>query len=417
MRTPFVVMAVLGAALLGLWALTDSGAQPPAPVATAPVAVIAKRVEAIRGLRFDRVPEPVAVTPGQARREGLEDLDRTYPAKQRQADEEVLKLLGLVGPDVTLRDVSASTFSEGVAGYYDPRTKRLRTVEGAASGSRVLAEMILAHELDHALEDQRFGLELDETGGSDDGALARLALVEGSASALMYRYVDEHFTQEETLAGVLGGALADTGSLPPFLEAQLVWPYVGGQRFVEALLEKAGGRWSLVDLAERTRPPATTEQVLHPDAYLRVEAPHRVRLALGRVLGRGYQRVSAGRSGEFQTREILATAGGGGSADAAEGWGGDRYELWQPKDLEDCAAPCRRASVLASRWVWDTPRDEREFAAKLRQWVEDGLKATPAGEGTWTLDGSTVTVSRRAGAVTLVLAPARALARRIAAAR
>ena len=60
-----------------------------------------------------------------------------------------------------LRDISAETFSQGVAGYYDPRTKRLRIVKGAATGSRVLAEMVLAHELTHALEDQRFGLELE----------------------------------------------------------------------------------------------------------------------------------------------------------------------------------------------------------------------------------------------------------------
>ena len=120
--------------------------------------MIARRVEALRGLRFDAIPRPVAVTPEQARREGLEDLDRTYPVARRRADEQVLKLLGLIDPSMDLRDVSASVFSEGVAGYYDPRTKRMRTVRGAATGTRVLAEMVLAHELTHALEDQRFGL-------------------------------------------------------------------------------------------------------------------------------------------------------------------------------------------------------------------------------------------------------------------
>jgi len=420
MRTPFAVMAVIGAALLGLWALTDDGAAPPAPEAPpAPVAVIAERVQAIRGLRFDRVPEPASVTPEQARREGLEDLDRTYPSARRRADEEVLKLLALIEPEVSLREVSASTFSEGVAGYYDPRTERLRTVRGPATGSRVLAEMVLSHELDHALEDQRFDLDLAGSGGGDDRALARLALVEGSATALMYRYVEEHFTREEALAGALGGAFGGTASLPPFLEAQLVWPYVGGQRFVEALLERAGGRWTLVDLALRTRGPASTEQVLHPEKYLRVEAPRPVRLRVDALLGEGYARTSAGTSGELQTRAILATAGGGGSTEAAAGWGGDRYELWQPagRGRADCSAPCRAASVLVLRWAWDTARDEREFAAKLRQWVVDGLGARPAGAGVWTLDGSGVAVVRRGGAVTLALAPRPALARRLASAR
>ena len=51
-----------------------------------------------------RIPRPVAVTPAQARREGLEDLDRSYPAARRRADEEVLKLLGPDRPGVDLRD-------------------------------------------------------------------------------------------------------------------------------------------------------------------------------------------------------------------------------------------------------------------------------------------------------------------------
>src|SRR5687768_18602150 len=105
-------MAVLAALLLGVWWLTDGSAEEPAPEQrVAPVPVIAKRVEALRGLRFETLPKPVEVTPAQARREGLEDLDRSYPAARRRADEQVLKLLGLIDPSVDLREVSASVFS------------------------------------------------------------------------------------------------------------------------------------------------------------------------------------------------------------------------------------------------------------------------------------------------------------------
>ena len=58
--------------------------EPPTGPDTAPVPVIAQRVEALRGLAFDRVPEPVSVTPEQAQREGLEDLDRSYPEARRR---------------------------------------------------------------------------------------------------------------------------------------------------------------------------------------------------------------------------------------------------------------------------------------------------------------------------------------------
>jgi hypothetical protein len=403
MRTPLVIMAVLGVALYAVWAVTGSGSEPapppPLPKA-APISVIAQRVEKIRGLRFEQLPEPVAVTAAQAEKEGLEDLDRSYPAEKQRADEEMLKLLGLIAPDVSLRSVSATTFSQGVAGYYDPRTKRLRIVRGTATGTRVINEMVLAHELDHALEDQRFGLNLAAQGGSDDASLARLALVEGSATALMYRYVQRTFSTEETLGGLLGAAFADTGSLPPFLQGQLVWPYTGGQKFVESLLERAGGRWDLVNLADRVKPPATTEQVLHVEKWLRSEPARPVRLRVGGILGPRYQRTAAGRTGEFQTREILATAGGD-AGPAAAGWGGDRYELWEHRDRGGCLAPCRSQSVLVMRWVWDTPSDEREFAAKLREFAAH-------------LKSPGVAVDARAGAVTLALAPSAALARRLA---
>ena len=372
MRTPLTVMAVLFVALLGLWYLTEDD-EPAAPAA-APVDVIAQRVEALRELRFEQLPEPVEVTPEQARREGLEALDRDYPAERLRADETVYEMLGLIEPDADLRELSGDLFGEGVAGYYDPRDGRLRVVEG--SGTRVVDEMILSHELTHALEDQHFGLET--AAATDDRSLARSGLYEGSATALMYAYVGEHFTTEEALGGLLSSAFEDTGDLPPFLQAQLLFAYVAGEQFVSELLRRGG--WPLVDTAFEVRPPASTEQVLHPDAYFDADEPKPVRIP--RVLGGDWERVHAGTWGELQTRELL-----GGPAEAAEGWGGDRYELWRSGDDE----------ALVMRWRWDTPRDEAEFAERLREVM-----------------GERGVVVRRDGTVTLAIAPSRDLAERLA---
>jgi hypothetical protein len=180
-----------------------------------------------------------------------------------------------------------------------------------------------------------------------------------------------------------------------------VWPYTGGQAFVEALLRRARGRWDLVNLADRVKPPVSTEQVLHPGKWLRSEPPRPVRLRLRRLLGPSYERTVSGVSGELQTREILATAGGGGSSEAAAGWGGDRYELWEKRERGGCLAPCRSQSVLVLRWVWDTPRDMAEFAAKLRIFARQ-------------LDSPGKAVQVRDGAVTLAVAPSGSLARRLA---
>ena len=60
-------------------------------------------------------------------------------------------------------------------------------------------------------------------------------------------------------------------------------------------MRRAGGRWTLVDLAERSRPPVSTEQVLHPDKWIRVEVPDRVRLPdLAVRLGPRWRRLTGG---------------------------------------------------------------------------------------------------------------------------
>src|SRR3954447_11425324 len=343
MRTALLSMAIVLAGLVVLLALESS----PEPKRDVAVTTLAHRVETLRDLRFKTLPVPVKVSGDVARREGLADLDRSYPASRRHADEAILRRLGLIDPGVGLRAISASLYCEGgVAGYYDPRSKRLRIVTGAATGTRVLQEVTLAHELTHALEDQRFGLSPEE-GANDDRSLARLALIEGSATLVMQRYLLRYFSAEEALAGVLGSAFSTGPDLPPFLQAQLLFPYTGGMAFVQALVRRAGGRWTLVNLADRTRPPDSTEQVLHPEKYLRVEQP--LPVSLGVHLGAGWRRSASGVWGEWATSQLVGEK-------AAAGWGGDRYELWQRPG----------GDVLAMRWRWDTRRDAREFLAAAR---------------------------------------------------
>ena len=305
----------------------------------------------------------------------------------------MLKLVGLLQPSVDLRNVSATIFGQGVAGYYDPRTKRLRIVRGVQTTDRFLEEITLAHELTHALEDQRFGLDLEDTSGSDDAALARLALVEGSATAVMLTYGERHFSAEQTLGGLFASLGQDTGDLPPFVEAQLLFPYLTGQRFVDRLYATGADSGSVLSTADRFRPPASTEQVLHPEKYLAVEQPDRVRVDAGRVLGKGWRRLAAGTWGEWATGELLGNAG------PVEGWGGDRYELWQQPGGA-CPAPCRDRDALVMRWRWDTRRDAREFETVLREWLAD--QPGPSA------------VAPRGRDVTLALAPDPGLARRLA---
>ena len=161
----------------------------------------------------------------------------------------------------------------------------------------------------------------------------------------------------------------------------MTFPYIGGEGFVEDLRDRAGGRWDLVNTAYRLRMPVSTEQILHPDAYFAADAPEPVRIR--DVLG--WKRAAAGTWGELQTRELVH------SPQAAAGWGGDRYELWQEGGK----------SALVMRWRWDTPDDESEFAAALREWAA-ALKRPHA-------------VVDRGGAVTLIVTDDDRILRRVAA--
>jgi len=226
-------------------------------------------------------------------------------------------------------------------------------------------------------------------------ALALSALIEGTASALMYRYVQNRFGAEELFGGLAASAFGGTGDLPPFLTAQLVFPYTAGEAFVAHLLRVGGGGWRVVDAALRFRPPESTEQILHPGKYVRLEQPRRVSLRGPlRALGEGWRPLTRSTFGEWQTQKLLARAGGTGSARAAAGWGGDSYALLGRGD--------ERALVL--RWTWDSPRDEAEFTEALRAWESEAL---PAGT-------ERVAIAREAGAVTLVLARGADRARRVA---
>ena len=381
------------------------------------VAPIAHRVERIRGLRFKHLPRPVVVTPGQAAADQLRQLDRGYGPRRRHADEELLELLGLVPPGTDIRSVASDVSSGEVAGYYDTERGRLAIVDAPATRAGVLTEITLAHELTHALEDQRFGLEEKAGAGADDGSSAYSAMVEGTATAVMSEYARRYVNPTALLGaslGSLGEAEAGAKSVPPYIQRTLEFSYTAGQRWVEAL--RRGRGWRRVNAAERRRPPDSTEQVIHPDKYLRRERPAPAPIA-DPGLGRGWRRATRGTMGELDTRELLRLGTDDASATtAAAGWGGGRYAMWtNARAARGCARPCRAADVLVLRWTWDTARDAREFDTVLPLYLAKGLHAGEAGAARWRVGSGGAAIGVRGLTTTLAFAPSPPAAERLAA--
>ena len=405
-------MLALAAALLGGGSSRSprSGAAIPSQVGSAHIALVERRVEALRGLRFLR-PVPVAVvSPAQARRDGLADFDR-QPAAARRATTELLTLLGLLPAGSDLRRIESAVYGEQVAGYYDPRRRRLSLVRGAG-----VDDVTLAHELTHALEDQHVSLRRLEGGRDDDASTAEQALVEGAATLVMERYAARWPSATPLGDALAGFTQATSGTpLPQYTLRELIFPYLQGERFVQALRDTDGGRWALVDVAERARPPRTTAEILQPLRWLRAQQP--VVVTASPVPGVGWRRVAGSTLGEEDLAALLAPQSGALAARRlTAGWRGGRYALWRRGVLDDprCGAPCRSRDALALAVATDGPASARALAAGLSAWLAQGLHARPHGGGAWRLpDGSAGAVARRGAQVRAALAPDAALARRL----
>jgi hypothetical protein len=359
---------VLAAAGIALGSSGDSSggssATAGAEAAAAKVAPIARRVETIRGLHFKQLPKPLIVTPAQARADQLHAIDTGTSAENRRVATKVLELLGLLKPGTDLRAVAGDVSSEQVAGYYDTHRKRLAIVSGSIGGDDVLSEITLAHELDHALDDQAIGLHEGDSVAADDAESAYTALVEGVATSVMTDYARRYIKSSALLESTASsfGPASSTKGIPPYILSSLLFSYIAGEKYVNRLREVAHG-WKLVNYALKSRHPRSTEQVIHPDKYLADERPVRVALKVRPLLpGAGWKRATHGTIGEFDTDQILKRAVSGAVAgDAAAGWGGGTYELWT-------AGSARSALVLG--WAWDTPLDAKQFDRALRAYVK-----------------------------------------------
>lgn len=358
---------------------------------------VARRVERLRGLKFDRIPKPEIVDSDYLNRLSAREARRTGAEQGIGADEAELRMLGLLAPDEQLESIFGST-GDLAAAAYDTESDRLYVVEDAVVANRALIEFVLAHELTHALEDQRFGLS--GAGGNDDRALARTALSEGSATAVMIDYGSRYLSPTDLLSAS-AGLDTGTGGVPKFYVDQLLWTYVGGARFIGGL-RALGGGWKLVDYALRSRPPTTTEQVLHTDKYVQDERPAAVRIETRELRSRGWRRADRGMIGELSTSQLLELGDDQSTArGAAQGWGGDRYELWRRDAAPGgCADPCRSDLVLVADWHMDSGDDARHLERALGDYLASGLGA----EGDES-DGGAAAVRVSGGETALVLAP------------
>jgi len=403
------------------------------------------RVEEIRDLEFTR-GVPVELRSRAAYRNALDN--RTVNGSLRAFDNAKFEALFLVGESRDSIAAMRENAAGSVLGYYDPRNDSIVLLVDArnastgspptdaigrnpsidpptANASVQVDERTLAHELLHALQDQQFGLE-EYAGETREEANALDALIEGDATFVEQRYAKlcrgawagTCLTTEDG-----GGGLANTGVYLVTFQ-----PYSDGPAFVRQFYRQGG--WPAVNgLYER--PPASTEQVIHPEKYP-ADAPANVSLAdetagawtrvrppdrpdhaelgeaaiaaafvyplydsSGRVQivppERFYNRTSEDGLSEFDPFEY-------GQA-YSDGWDGDRLHVYRNDDNE---------TGYVWKLVWDSPGEAREFYRGYRQllayWGAHG-----AGDDTFRIEeggfADAFHVRVNGSAVTIVNAP------------
>jgi hypothetical protein len=242
---------------------------------SADVRSIARGVEAIRGLKFKKVPTPKFLSAGELSQRVGEDVLSEYPDEEASLDSKLLALVGGVPRGTDVKEVFGEAYSEGVAGFYDDETGEI-VMRSLNPGERLDAEdrLVLAHELDHALTDQALGLPDfgdEPKPEQDDLHFASDGLVEGDATLVGYAYGFAAFegSNPEELFG--GEASQDViSSLPHYLERAITFPYDEGALFV-CHLYQAGG-WEAVNQAYRDLPKSTA-RVLFPSQHPAEEVP------------------------------------------------------------------------------------------------------------------------------------------------
>lgn len=290
-----------------------------------------------------------------------EALAEQWPEESVRAYEAGLVTMGLWPRGRDLRDETVAVFSSEVAGLYVPATETIYVVEGTRSPLSLrllsfvsrrdfLTEFVLSHEIVHLLQHVAYPELIDpafQRIDQDDLDRAIQAALEGDA--LRYGYeamgagIDslptDAFTEsfEEDVAENAGEALEDA---PALLRLTLAFPYAAGLP-----LSVAEGR-GLLD-----RPPASTEQAMHPERrrepFLVFDLrPLRARLPEGCTF------LHENTVGELHLSVLFRDLGDDPSPDVWQGWDGDRFLVAQ------CGARLEFVWLTA----WDREGDAEEFA-------------------------------------------------------
>lgn len=233
-----------------------------------------KDAEKIRGLRIKN-PVPCLVSDRKKiRNYVVQVVKQELPAERLEYEEFIYKALGMIPQNYNYQEAVIELYTSQIGGYYDPQRNHFVMADWIPLD---LQYPVAVHELTHALQDQHYNLKnfTDSKALTTDNLLARAALVEGDATAVMLDYTarshpgtdktkmgDEQILLDKNLFSVGIGDQDDPANKA--IVALMVFPYSAGLKFAQSLIRNGG--YKALDRAFKT-PPKTTREVLQPDLY------------------------------------------------------------------------------------------------------------------------------------------------------
>jgi hypothetical protein len=325
---------------------------------------VMREVARMRRLRFRSAPKARYLRRVELERRVRQQIDTSYPNAEAAADSRALVALGAVPRGTNLKRILKRSLPAQVAGFYDPRTRRLVVGSNAEKELDGVERLTLAHELEHALADQVLGLPpfLDEQGAADgreDVELAALSVVEGDATLLTNAFASKHLSVADAFraVGPLVAAEEEFDKLPHYLQASTIFPYEEGLTFACRLFERGG--WKAVDRAYR-RLPQTSAQIMFPERYFARERA--IDPPDPPSPGSGWKLIDEQAFGAANLLWLFQAPGGDpareppDARERAAAWAGGELFVWQRG---------RRTTVtltLVER------RGERNLCASMRTW-------------------------------------------------
>jgi|GEM_PF-4336793 len=404
LATPLLPAALL----LGALAFTqESEEETPDTTARvrADLAELSSVVAERRGLALEE-PVPVEVLSLDDFRAALRtQLLELQPEGHFPSTTRAYRLFGILPPffDGDLLDAFIESQASNIFGLYSPTRDSILVPDAfdhpmyRMQGGDAVRRELLAHELQHALQDRTWSLDalMGRAAVDHDHRLAVSALVEGDAVCTAMDWMlslggsslsdfsddlEAHVRDQIELGSALNSIGTGVFADPTFH----TFNYATGGAFAKRLFD-AGG-WERVDRAF-TDLPASTEQVLHPAKYFEErDWPVGFDLGLAPVLElAGWSLVASDTLGELVLRELFAEhLEPTEVARASIGWDGDRWLLLEKGEEE--------ALIWTS--AWDSRSDARDAYDALARVF--GLRQHE--ELAFAVD-----LERRAGATRLVL--------------